>query len=141
MTENLNNNVNSGVQTNVGMEFQKHCTLYLFLDKYEQLKSERYFIILEHLEDIVFGYLDENEILTKIETYQAKKSTNKWVLSGLFEIIKKIAETSQAILNDTHPKGNGFTQQNYFATNHTVEIKPKLIKQNTLLPLMKLIAK
>jgi|SRR5665648_67719 len=123
MNENLTNNVNSGVQANVGMEFQKHCTLYLFLDKYEELKNERYFIILEHLEDIVFGYLNENELLKKIETFQAKKSTNKWTLIGLVEIIKKIVETSQAILNDSHLKTSDFNQQNYFATNHTIELK------------------
>lgn len=123
MTDNLNSNVNSGVQTNVGMEFQKNCTLYLFLEKYEEIKDERYFIILEHHEDIVFGYLTENEELKNIETFQAKKSTNKWTISGLIEIIKKIATASQAILNDPHLKTGDFKQQNYFASNNTIELK------------------
>ncbi len=126
MIENLESNVNSGVQTNVGMQFQKHCTLYLFLEKYEEIKNERYFIILEHHEDIVFGYLSEKDKLKNIETFQAKKSTNKWTINDLIEIIKKIAITSQAILDDPHPKIKRFSQQNYFATNNTIELKTKI---------------
>lgn len=126
MTNDENSNVNSGVQTNVGMEFQKHCTIYLFLEKYEELRGEQYFIILEHHEDVVFGYLTENNELKSIETFQAKKSTNKWTISGLIEVVKKITKASQAILDDPHPKAQDFNQQNYFATNHTIELKTKI---------------
>lgn len=129
MSDNLTKNINSGVQTNVGMEFQKHCTLYLFLEKYETIKDKRYFIILEHHEDIVFGYLTDDDELKNIETFQAKKSTNKWNISGLVEIIKKIVTVSQAILDDPHIKTGDFNQQNYFATNNTIELKTK--KQGT----------
>lgn len=124
MIKGQNLNVNSGVQTNNGMSFQKHCTIYLFLEKYEELKSERYFIILEHLEDIIFGYID-NDLISKIETYQAKKSTNKWSLNSLLDILKKITETSQAILDESTKKSNDFSQKNIFATNHTIELKVK----------------
>lgn len=128
MKVNTDSYVNSGVQANVGMKFQKHCTLYLFLEKYEDIKEKKYFIILEHLEDIVFGYLDENGLLEKIETFQAKKSTNKWTIGKkLIEIVKKIADVSQSILDDEISKNNNFNQQNYFTTNNTIELK-KTIK-------------
>lgn len=123
MTENTKITVNSGVQTNVGMEFQKHCTLYLLLENYQTIKNKKYFIILEHLEDIVFGYIDDNDLLTEIETFQAKKATNKWSLNKLLEILKKIAEVSQTIIDDPILKYSTFFQTNYFATNHTIELK------------------
>lgn len=124
MIENKKIAVNSGVQTNVGMEFQKHSTLYLFLEKYEKIKRKKYFIILEHHEDIVFGYLEENNLVSEIETYQAKKSTNKWTLNNkLLEILKKISETSQSIIDDKIKKTEAFSQKNYFATNNTIELK------------------
>lgn len=129
MANKINPEVNAGVHANIGMDFQKNCTIYIFLENYQTLKNQRYFIILEHLEDIVFGFLHQNE-LTKIETYQAKKSTSKWSLSGVLEIVKKITETSQAILNDPHPKSNNFLQENYFVTNNTVELKCKVNAEN-----------
>ncbi|MCH8535955.1 MAG: DUF4297 domain-containing protein [Flavobacteriaceae bacterium] len=129
MTNNYNSEVNAGVHVNIGMDFQKNCTIYLFLEKYNQLQNQKYFIILEHLEDVVFGYLDNQIKLSKIETYQAKKSSSKWTNSGLLEIIKKITETSQSVLNDPHPKTADFSQSNFFATNNTIELKCKVDKQ------------
>lgn len=123
MTENTNITDNSGVQTNVGMEFQKHCTLYLLLDSYNEIKDKKYFIILEHLEDIIFGYIDENELLSEIETFQAKKATNKWTLNKVLEIIKKITTASQRIIDDSIIKSADFFQTNYFLTNNTIELK------------------
>ncbi len=131
MTENTNISVNSGVQTNVGMEFQKNCTLYLLLDNYQTIKGKKYFVILEHLEDIVFGFLDKNDLLTKIETFQAKKATNKWSLNKLLEIIQKITEVSQTIIDDPISKSNTFSQTNYFATNNTIELKSSKISGKT----------
>jgi|GEM_PF-1781321 len=124
-----NQEINAGVHANIGMDFQKNCTIYLFLEKYNQLKNQKYFIILEHLDDIIFGYLDKTE-LSKIETFQAKKSSSKWTNSGLLEIIKKIAEASQSVLNDPHPKIADFNQENFFVTNNTIELKCKVNGQN-----------
>ena len=128
MTKNTDSSINSGVQTNVGMEFQKHCTLYLLLDNYQTIKDRKYFIILEHLEDIVFGYVDESDLLTEVETFQAKKATNKWSLNKLLEILKKITEVSQNIIDDPILKSDTFLQKNYFATNNTIELKSNKIK-------------
>jgi hypothetical protein len=123
MTLKHNPEINAGVHANIGMDFQKNCTIYLSLEKYNMLKGLRYFIILEHLEDIIFGFLENDTLLTKIETYQAKKSSTKWTSGNILEIIKKIAETSQSILNDPHPKALSFNQENYFATNNIIELK------------------
>ena len=130
MTVKHNSEINAGVHANIGMDFQKNCTIYLFLEKYSVLKGQRYFIVLEHLEDIVFGFLENDTELSKIETYQAKKSSKKWTSGNILEIIKKIAETSQSILNDPHPKASSFNQENYFATNNTIELKSTVEKQD-----------
>ena len=125
-----NPEINAGVHANIGMDFQKNCTIYLFLEKFDALKNQRYFIVLEHLEDIVFGFLENDTELSKIETYQAKKSSKKWTSGNILEIIKKIAETSQSILDDTHPKTSTFNQENFFATNNTIELKSTVNKQD-----------
>lgn len=130
MTSDYNSEVNAGVHNILGTNFQKICTIYLFLEKYKELKNQRYFIALEHHEDIVFGYLDSESKLSKIETYQAKKSTSKWTLNDCLEVIKKIAETSQSILDDPEPKTNNFAQENYFATNNTIELNCKIMGIN-----------
>ncbi|MBM9520744.1 hypothetical protein JWG39_13055 [Desulforhopalus vacuolatus] len=123
MEETKDTSVNSGVHTNIGMDFQKNCTIYLFLDSYDKFKKSKYFIILEHLEDIVFGFLDNADKLIEIETYQAKKNTNKWTLNSLLEIIKKISKTSRQIQLDKHDKSEKFSQKNYFATNNSIDLK------------------
>ena len=119
---------NSGVHTNVGMDFQKNCVVFLFLENYTDLKDKKYFIILEHLDDIVFGFLDSNDSLEKVETFQAKKSTSKWTLSGVLEVIKKITISGERILNDPHEKIEAFVQKNFFVTNNTIELKEKKSK-------------
>lgn len=129
MANNTNSSVNSGVQANVGMDFQKHCTIYLFLENFNSLNGQKYFITIEHLEDIVFGYLDSNKDLTKVDTYQAKKSTSPWKISGLIEILKKITDSGQSILDDSYPKSATFHQKNHFATNNTIELKTTIKKQ------------
>lgn len=115
--------INAGVHANIGMDFQKNCTIYLFLEKYEELQHQKYFIALEHHEDVILGYLDNHDVIEKIETYQAKKSSIKWTISSVIEILKKITEMSQALLDDPSPKSKCFSQKNYFATNNTIELK------------------
>lgn len=130
MIKKHNPEINAGVHANIGMDFQKNCTIYLFLEKYNSIKNQKYFIALEHHDDIVFGFL-ENEIeLSKIETYQAKKSSKKWTTGNILEIVKKITQTSQSIVDDPHPRTNSFTQENYFATNHTIELKSTVQKKD-----------
>jgi hypothetical protein len=117
--------INSGVQGNVGMDFQRNCSLYIFLEKYAQINTKRYFIILEHYDDIVFGFLDKNDDLEKVETYQAKKSGTIWTNSGMFEIIQKIADNGKEILKDDFPKNSNYTKDQFFVTNNTIKLTYK----------------
>ncbi|QEC51972.1 hypothetical protein EDD80_11830 [Anseongella ginsenosidimutans] len=125
-----NQEVNAGVHANIGMDFQKNCAIYLFLESYNDLKDQRYFIIIEHLEDIIFGFLNNEAELSRIQTYQAKKSSSKWATNALLKIIHKITETGQSILDDPHPKAGDFFQDNHFATNNSIEFKCRVNSQS-----------
>jgi len=114
--------VNSGVQANVGMDFQRNCSLYIFLEKYHEIKNKRYFIILEHYDDIVFGYLDSNNNLNKVETYQAKKSSTTWTNSAVFELIQKIVDNGISLLKDDLVKANDYSKDQFFITNNTIKL-------------------
>ena len=130
MTLNNDMYVNSGVHANTGMDFQKYCAIYIFLENYKKLNTQKYFIILEHLEDIVFGFLDDQNDLVKVETYQAKKSSNKWTIGeSSLNIIQKITKTAQSIVDDPHPKSSVFSQENFFATNNVIELSYKIDKK------------
>ena len=58
---------NSGVQANVGFDFQRNTCIYVFLDNYIGLKNQEYFIMLEHYDDIVFGLLNTNGELSQVK--------------------------------------------------------------------------
>ncbi|SHF75649.1 hypothetical protein SAMN05443549_101241 [Flavobacterium fluvii] len=117
--------VNSGVQANVGMDFQRNCSLYIFLEKYHTIKYQKYFIILEHYDDIVFGFLNNNDEIDKVETYQAKKSSTVWSNSSLYEIIRKIVDNGITLLSDDLCKSTIYTKNQFFITNNTIKLKYK----------------
>ena len=71
---------NSGVVGSSGYECQKHWALYILLEQYNDIKDTKYFIFLEHYEDFLFAYMNKDEMINKIETYQAKKSAKKWTI-------------------------------------------------------------
>lgn len=119
----VNREVNAGVHNNIGMDFQKHSALFLFLEKYHDIKDIQYFIILEHYDDIVFGYLDNNEKVEKIETFQAKKSSNEWKVSQLYEILKKILTNALSLKSDSIDKTNDYSQHHYFVSNQNISLK------------------
>jgi hypothetical protein len=116
---------NSGVQANVGFDFQRNTCLYLFLEKYNTLKNKNYFIMLEHFDDIVFGFLNSNGELTEITTYQAKKSSTIWTTNSVYEIIFKITNSGIEIHNDSFPKAANYTQSQHFITNNTISLDYK----------------
>ncbi|WP_108061455.1 hypothetical protein [Poseidonibacter lekithochrous] len=119
---------NAGVDGSGGYEFQKHCALYIFLEKYENIKDSKYFICLEHHEDFLFCYLDESELLKNIDTYQAKKSTKNWALNDDFkDIIKKILQVGIDLKNDPTPKTNNYIHNLHFLTNQKITLKDKKI--------------
>jgi len=123
---------NSGVDGVGGYEFQKHCALYIFLEKYEEIKDSRYFICLEHHEDFLFCYLDEAELLKNIDTYQAKKSSKNWTLTDEFKkIIQKILDVGVYLDSDDFEKSNNYYHNLYFLTNHSIDLKKDKFK-NTI---------
>lgn len=111
---------NSGVQANVGFDFQRNTCIYVFLDKYVSIKNQEYFIMLEHYDDIVFGFLNSNGELSQVTTYQAKKSSKIWLTNQVFEIIQKISNSGIEILKDSLKKSSDYNQSQHFITNNTI---------------------
>ncbi|MEY8213814.1 MAG: dsDNA nuclease domain-containing protein [Colwellia sp.] len=117
---------NSGVEGGSGYSFQRCCVVFLLLDGYETINLENYFICLEHHEDFLFAFLDENRHLNKIDTYQAKKSRDDWRTdSDLCEIIGKITAVGKELLKDPHEKSNDYKHTLNFLTNRNVLLTSK----------------
>lgn len=116
---------NSGVQANVGFDFQRNTCIYVFLEKYNSLKNQDYFIMLEHYDDIVFGFLNSSGELSEVTTYQAKKSSTVWTTNSVYEIIHKISNSGIEILKDSLPKSKTYCQNQHFITNHKIELDYK----------------
>lgn len=121
---------NSGVQANVGFDFQRNTCIYVFLEKFNSLENQDYFIMLEHYDDIVFGFLNSNGELSEITTYQAKKSSNVWTTNSVYEIIQKIVNSGIEILNDKLPKATDYSQSQHFITNNTIALDYKCSIEN-----------
>src|SRR5687767_15032029 len=120
-----NAGVNAGVHAITGFDFQKHCALYLLLENYNSIKDKTYFIYLEHYDDILFCYLENNKVVT-INAYQAKKSSSVWGISQeLVDIIKKITENGVRLVNDTIDKASTYSHRLHFATNHSIKLQVK----------------
>lgn len=113
---------NSGVQANVGFDFQRNTCIYVFLDKYAIIKSQEYFIMLEHYDDIVFGFLNSNGELSQVTTYQAKKSSKVWTTNQVYKIIQKISNSGIEILKDSLKKSTDYIQSQHFITNNTIAL-------------------
>ncbi|MGR7813412.1 hypothetical protein [Lacinutrix undariae] len=116
---------NSGVQANVGFDFQRNTCIYVFLEKYNTLKTQEYFIMLEHYDDIVFGFLNQNGELSEVTTYQAKKSSNVWTTNKVYEIIQKISNSGIVLQKDKLKKSKDYNQSQFFITNHTIALDYK----------------
>lgn len=119
----MGKNSNGGVQTANGIEFQKYCAIYLLFQNIESLKNKKYFICIEHQEDFLFCYQNENEEIDFIESYQAKKSSDTWSGSADFvEIVRKISEVGLDLLKDDHPKTENYTHKLNFITNAPIKL-------------------
>jgi hypothetical protein len=113
---------NSGVQANVGFDFQRNTCIYVFLENYISLKNQDYFIMLEHYDDIVFGFLNSAGELSQATTYQAKKSSTVWTTNKVYEIIQKISNSGVEMLRDSVNKSTDYRQTQHFITNHTIAL-------------------
>jgi len=113
---------NSGVQANVGFDFQRNTCIFLFLEKYNVIKDRDYFIMLEHYDDIIFGFLNSDSELTEVTSYQAKKSSTIWTTNSIYEIIYKISNSGIEINKDSLLKTANYTKSQYFITNNTISL-------------------
>lgn len=119
-------NSNSGVEGGSGYSFQRCCVVFLLFEDYEKLNIENYFICLEHHEDFLFAFLDENKHLKKIDTYQAKKSRDDWKTdSELCEIIGKMTMVGKELVNNPHYKSNNYQHTLNFLTNRNILLTSK----------------
>jgi hypothetical protein len=122
MSEEIEIDGNSGVHANVGFDFQRHTCVYKFLESYDELKDQEYFIMLEHYDDIVFGFIVNGE-LSKVTTYQAKKASAKWTNSHLFEIIQQISNSGIMMSRDTFGKKTNYLQTQHCISNQVIQIE------------------
>ena len=82
----VDQSVNAGVTAQQGFALQRNMALFLILDNYDRkFDGTKYFLSLEHLEDILFCYLDDHGRAVKVETYQSKK--NPAVIGRLVKIL------------------------------------------------------
>jgi hypothetical protein len=73
------NSINAGTRAQSGFALQRNSALFILLDNYNsKFKNEKYFICLEHHDDFLFCYLNENEHVKYIEAYQSKKKSPKF---------------------------------------------------------------
>ncbi len=132
-----NPSTNSGVHNSAGIEFQKHCAIHILLSRYNELKAKKYFICLEHHDDLLFCFQDSQSAVSSIEAYQAKKSSTAWTMgSSLFIILKKLTQTGLDLISDSHPKSPKYAHTLDFITNDSITLHcgtTPLIKRKTLL--------
>lgn len=118
----LNKSSNAGVHGSVGFEFQKHCALYILFDQYENLKQINFFICLEHHDDLLFCYQTDDETITSIDAYQAKKSSGEWNQGEMYEVLKKMTDVGISLKNDNILKLDSYTHNLEFLTNNTINL-------------------
>ncbi|WP_238656190.1 dsDNA nuclease domain-containing protein [Paenibacillus piscarius] len=114
--------VNAGVHGSTGTEFQKYCALYFLFEQYNALKDTEYFICLEHHDDFLFCHLNREGFISSVESYQAKKSSVKWDMSSLYELLSKMTGVGLSLNADDMPKGNNYTHNLEFITNNSIQL-------------------
>ena len=122
MSPTQSKSANAGVHNAIGIEFQKHCAVYILLDTYSTIKDKNYFICLEHHDDFLFCHLTPTDIVSNIQAFQAKKSSNPWATTKLYELIKGIAETGVNLANDPISKEAAYDHTLQFLSNNTINL-------------------
>jgi len=129
--------VNAGVGAQQGFALQRNMALFIILDNFnDKFKDNKYFLSLEHLEDIIFCFINDIGESTHIDTYQSKKkSTGNWSLNQDFaEVIVKILETGNKLTSDPHPKSEDYQHALYFASNAIIHLKKTISRKKPLKP-------
>lgn len=121
---------NAGVHAGTGFEFQKHCALFIYLDRYFQDIDKSFFICFEHYDDFLFAYLNDVGKLKDIEIYQAKKSTSHWALNKtLIEPLSKILDTVDQVEKDEIQKEEDYKVLLFFITNGYIKLTKNKITE------------
>lgn len=129
----VDQSVNAGVTAQQGFALQRNMALFLILDNYgSKFDGAKYFLSLEHLEDILFCHLDDHGQAVKVETYQSKKkSVGNWSIDGeLAEIVVKILKVGKSLLSDSHPKCCSYNHDLYFSSNSSMKLSTKVPAQD-----------
>ena len=126
-----NSSTNAGVDALTGFALQRNIALYLLLEGYnDKFKDANYFVCLEHHDDCIFCFFDENNSIQTIEAYQSKKkSPSNWTLNtDLIEILKKLLQTGTNLIKDSIPKSSSYKHFLIFISNQTINLKSKTPK-------------
>ncbi|MDL2141188.1 hypothetical protein QQY79_01540 [Flavobacterium tructae] len=122
----IDKSVNAGVDAQTGFALQRNTALYLLLNNYNsKFKEKKYFICLEHHDDFLFCFIDENNKVISIDAYQSKKkSPSKWTLNAeMFEVLSKLLGTGKKLIEDDIPKTNNYQHTLHFSTNQTITLE------------------
>ncbi|MFP0264040.1 dsDNA nuclease domain-containing protein [Acinetobacter pittii] len=125
-----NTDTNSGVQASNGFAFQRNSAICILLDKYDLLVGNNFFICIEHFDDVIFTFLDNNNEVNNIDSYQAKKSTSSWSTDKVLgEIVAKMTNVGANLLLDKWPKNINYKHDLIFLTNNTIKLNCANIKK------------
>ena len=131
----IDKTINSGVDAQNGFSLQRNTAIFLLLENYfDKFQNKNYFVCLEHHDDFIFCFLNENDEVSLIEAYQSKKkSPDIWKLnSELFDIIKKLLKTGKGLIQDEIPKSSNYKHILYFTSNQTIFLEKKKKRMSTI---------
>lgn len=124
----IDRGVNAGVHAKTGFALQRNMALHLLFTNFEnKFKFQKYFVCLEHHDDFLFCFLDNEGKVDKIETYQSKKSSSEaWSITKEFHVIlKKILSTGINIKKDSIAKTDSYSHDLHFSSNASINLKVK----------------
>lgn len=122
----IDQSINAGVDAQTGFALQRNTALYLLLSNFNsKFKGKKYFICLEHHDDFLFCFTDDNDHVLSIDAYQSKKkSPSKWTLNTtLYEVLSKLLGTGKKLIEDNIPKSNTYQHTLHFSTNQTITLE------------------
>ena len=122
----IDRTINSGPDAQNGFALQRNTAIFLLLENYfVKFQNKKYFVCLEHYEDFLFCFLNENDEAFLIEAYQSKKkSPDIWRLNNeLFEILTKLLKTGQGLIQDGISRSSEYNHILYFSSNQTIDLK------------------
>lgn len=131
--------VNAGVGAQQGFALQRNMALFIILDNFnDKFKGNKYFLSLEHLEDIIFCFTNDTGESTHIDTYQSKKkSTGNWTVNQeLAEVVVKILETGSKLIKDPFPKSKNYHHSLHFSSNAIMHFKKSVAQKQPLKPMV-----